>query len=127
MRSSCRWSPSASSASKPYDEFDVAWQLSAERGWMVPAYTLPPNAEDVKVMRALVKETLSRAQVDHLASDIKEACATLEKKGGAHGVRAPPGQDRHRVLSLTAPSASKICVDRSDCWRIGSPGEQSFE
>ena len=67
---------------KSYDEFDVAWQLSAERGWMVPAYTLPPNAEDVKVMRALVKETLSRAQIDHLASDIKEACATLEKKGG---------------------------------------------
>ena len=35
-------------------------------------------------MRALVKETLSRAQVDRLAADIKEACATLEKKGGAH-------------------------------------------
>ena len=44
---------------KSYDEFDVAWQLSAERGWMVPAYTLPPDAKDVKVMRALVKETLS--------------------------------------------------------------------
>ena len=69
---------------KPYDEFDVAWQLSAERGWMVPAYTLPPDAEDVKVMRALVKETLSRAQVDRLAADIKEACTTLQKKGGAH-------------------------------------------
>ena len=27
-----------------YDEFDVASQLAAERGWMVPAYTLPPNA-----------------------------------------------------------------------------------
>jgi glutamate decarboxylase len=67
---------------KPYDEFDVAWQLSAERGWMVPAYTLPPNAQDVKVLRALVKETLSRAQVDRLASDIAEACATLDKKGG---------------------------------------------
>src|SRR6266511_831389 len=34
---------------RSYDEFDIAWQLSAERGWMVPAYTLPPNAEDVKV------------------------------------------------------------------------------
>jgi glutamate decarboxylase len=67
-----------------YDEFDLAWQLSAERGWMVPAYTLPPNAQDVKIMRALVKETLSRAQVDTLASDIAEACATLDKKGGAH-------------------------------------------
>src|SRR4051812_27118210 len=27
----------------PYDEFDVASQLAAKRGWMVPAYTLPPN------------------------------------------------------------------------------------
>jgi glutamate decarboxylase len=67
-----------------YDEFDLSWQLSAERGWMLPAYTMPPNAEDVTVLRALVKETLSRAQVDRLADDIKEACATLEKKGGAH-------------------------------------------
>ena len=69
---------------KSYDEFDVSWQLSAERGWMVPAYTLPPNAEDVKVLRALVKQTLSREQVDRLAEDIAAACATLEKKGGAH-------------------------------------------
>ncbi|HEY7950209.1 MAG TPA: glutamate decarboxylase [Solirubrobacterales bacterium] len=69
---------------KGYDEFDIAWQLSAERGWMVPAYTLPPNAEDVKVLRALVKQTLSREQVDRLAEDIATACATLEKKGGAH-------------------------------------------
>jgi glutamate decarboxylase len=69
---------------KGYDEFDVSWQLSAERGWMLPAYTMPPDAEEVKVMRALVKETLSRAQVDRLAGDIDMACETLEKKGGAH-------------------------------------------
>ena len=69
---------------KSYDEFDLSWQLSAERGWMLPAYTLPPNAENEKVLRALVKETLSREQVDRLAADIATACATLEKKGGAH-------------------------------------------
>jgi glutamate decarboxylase len=67
-----------------FDEFDVAWQLSAERGWMVPAYTLPPDAQHVKVMRALVRETLSREMVDTLVSDVGEACRTLEKKGGAH-------------------------------------------
>ena len=69
---------------KSYDEFDLSWQLSAERGWMLPAYTLPPKADDVKVLRALVKQTLSREQVDRLAADIAQACATLEKKGGAH-------------------------------------------
>lgn len=69
---------------KNYDEFDLSWQLSAERGWMLPAYTLPPDAQEEKVMRALVKETLSRQQVDRLAADIDQACSTLEKKGGAH-------------------------------------------
>ncbi|MGW2788033.1 glutamate decarboxylase [Streptomyces populi] len=68
-----------------YDESDVAWQLSAERGWMVPAYTLPPNAEGVKIMRALVKETLSREQIDRLGQDIADACRTLDAKGATHG------------------------------------------
>ena len=67
-----------------YDEFDIAWQLSAERGWMVPAYTLPPDAQDVTIMRALVKQTMSREHVDTLARDIEDACATLAEKGGAH-------------------------------------------
>jgi glutamate decarboxylase len=69
---------------KPYDEFDVSWQLSAERGWMLPAYTMPPDAQEVKVMRALVKMTLGRQQVDRLAADIDQACATLDKKGAVH-------------------------------------------
>ena len=68
----------------PYDEFDIAWQLSAERGWMVPAYTMPPDAQEVTIMRALVKETFSQEHVDTLARDIADACATLEAKGGAH-------------------------------------------
>jgi glutamate decarboxylase len=50
---------------------------------MVPAYTLPPNAENVKIMRALVKETLSREQVDRLTQDIEDACKTLDEKGAA--------------------------------------------
>jgi glutamate decarboxylase len=79
-------------ADNGYDEFDVAWQLSAERGWMVPAYTLPPDAQDVTIMRALVKETMSREHVDTLARDIEEACATLAKKGGAHE------SERHKIV-----------------------------
>jgi glutamate decarboxylase len=65
----------------PYDEFDVAFQLAAERGWMVPAYTMPPNAQDVKMMRALVKLNLARSLVDRLDDDLAAAIATLEKKG----------------------------------------------
>jgi glutamate decarboxylase len=67
-----------------YDEFDVAAQLAAERGWMVPAYTLPPNAEHVKIMRALVKLTLGHTLATTLAEDIAGACAVLAEKGGLH-------------------------------------------
>jgi glutamate decarboxylase len=64
-----------------YDEFDIAFQLAAERGWMVPAYTMPPNAQDVKMMRALVKLNLNRSLVDTLADDIGQAIKTLDEKG----------------------------------------------
>jgi glutamate decarboxylase len=74
-----------------FDEFDVASQLAAERGWMVPAYTLPPNANHVTIMRALVKLTLGHTLATTLAGDIAEACETLKQKGGMHEL------DRRRV------------------------------
>jgi glutamate decarboxylase len=79
----------------PYDEFDVAAQLAAQRGWMVPAYTLPPNAQHVTIMRALVKLTLSHTLASALADDIAEACDTLARKGGLHAL------DRRRAKTGT--------------------------
>jgi glutamate decarboxylase len=67
-----------------FDEFDIASQLASERGWMVPAYTLPPNAEHVTIMRALVKLTLSHTLATTLADDIATACEVLAQKGGLH-------------------------------------------
>ena len=82
-----------------YDEFDVASQLAAERGWMVPAYTLPPNAQHVTIMRALVKLTLSHTLASTLADDIAQACETLAKKGGLHPHRPQAREDGHGVLT----------------------------
>ena len=65
----------------PYDEFDVSSQLAAERGWMVPAYTMPPNAQDVTIMRALVKENVGHSGAHTLADDIERACELLDKRG----------------------------------------------
>ena len=78
-----------------FDEFDVASQLAAERGWMVPAYTLPPNAQHVTIMRALVKLTLGHTLATTLADDIAAACEVLSVKGGLHE------HDRKRVKTGT--------------------------
>jgi glutamate decarboxylase len=79
----------------PYDEFDIAAQVAAERGWMIPAYTLPPDAEHVKIMRVLVKQTLGQTLIQTLGSDIAQACKTLEAKGKLHPM------DRKRVKTNT--------------------------
>ncbi|HWH11841.1 MAG TPA: glutamate decarboxylase [Solirubrobacteraceae bacterium] len=65
-------------ASKP-EELDLP-QLSRrlrERGWIVPAYTLPADAEHVTVLRMVIKESFSRDMVDLLADDIETAITEL--------------------------------------------------
>jgi glutamate decarboxylase len=44
-----------------------------QRGWIVPAYSLPPNAEHVEVLRMVVKESFSRDMVDLLLGDMARA------------------------------------------------------
>ncbi|MCJ1248230.1 hypothetical protein MMC30_005447 [Trapelia coarctata] len=60
-----------------FDEFAVAHQLR-ERGWVVPAYTMAPNAGNIKLMRVVVREDFSRSRCDSLVSDIKQAVETLK-------------------------------------------------
>jgi glutamate decarboxylase len=66
--------------------------LLRERGWIVPAYTLPPNAEHVTVLRMVIKENFSRDMVDMLAHDVGEAL-----QGLAHGGSLHPHRPRHRL------------------------------
>ena len=46
-----------------YDEFDSAERLRF-RGWVVPAFTMPENAENVKVLRITIREDLSVQMAD---------------------------------------------------------------
>ena len=60
----------------------TTYQLSdklRERGWIIPAYTLPPNAEDITVLRMVIKETFSRDMVNMLFDDIMDACGKMEE------------------------------------------------
>lgn len=59
-----------------YDEFAVAHHLR-ERGWVVPAYTMAPHSEKLKLMCVVVREDFSRARCDNLVADIKLALETL--------------------------------------------------
>lgn len=61
-----------------FDEFDVAHHLR-QRGWVVPAYTMAPHSEELKLMRVVVREDFSRARCDSLVIDIKHTLEILSK------------------------------------------------
>ncbi|WP_158867049.1 glutamate decarboxylase [Leifsonia sp. AG29] len=65
-----------------YTVFHVSHELRA-RGWQVPAYTMPPDVEELAVLRIVVRDGFNIDLADHLLSDIREVCDALTKQEGA--------------------------------------------
>jgi glutamate decarboxylase len=58
--------------------FDLSEKLR-QKGWIVPAYTLPANADDVAVMRIVIRENFGRDMVEMLYTDIMKAYDSLDR------------------------------------------------
>ncbi len=64
--------------SVPFDVFTLSNRMR-ERGWIIPAYTLPKNAEERAIMRIVIRLNLSREQINILYNDLIDACESLER------------------------------------------------
>lgn len=61
-----------------YTVFDVSEKLRV-RGWVVPAYTLPENAQEIAVLRVVVKENMSMTLASDFFEDLQEVLEELGK------------------------------------------------
>eukprot|EP00775_Hariotina_reticulata_P004515 gene4515-4768_t len=61
---------------RSYDEFDVSDRLK-EFGWVLPAYSMAPNAKHVKLLRAVIRVDHSMTLVEKLIGHIHEAMRVL--------------------------------------------------
>ena len=66
-----------------FNETTFAHSLK-ERGWIVPAYTLAANANDITVCRVVVRETFARNFVSLLIEDIRLVLINLADYHGHH-------------------------------------------
>ncbi|KAL4747893.1 hypothetical protein BDW72DRAFT_196319 [Aspergillus terricola var. indicus] len=64
--------------SRLFDEFAVSAVLR-RRGWVVPAYTMAPRSNNLKLMRAVVREDFTAHRCGILIEDIKMAIKWLEE------------------------------------------------
>ena len=60
-----------------YDVYDFSRKLR-ERGWLVPAYTMPPKREDLAVLRIVVRNGFSHDMAELFLRDLRAAIDWLD-------------------------------------------------
>ncbi|KAL6579754.1 hypothetical protein OROMI_007778 [Orobanche minor] len=64
--------------SSRYTVFQIAESLR-RFGWIVPAYTMPPNVEHIALLRVVIREDFSHILAERLVSDILKVVGELEE------------------------------------------------
>lgn len=70
-----------SSKTTRFNEFDVSNKVR-EKGWVLSAYSMPADAEEVNSLRVVLRSHINRNAAMQLARDIVDACRYLEEHGG---------------------------------------------
>ncbi|KAJ4402888.1 hypothetical protein N0V82_010727 [Gnomoniopsis sp. IMI 355080] len=83
---------------REFDEFALAHQLRV-RGWVVPAYTMAPNTNGLKMLRVVVREDFTRNRCDALITDIKLCVQVLEQMDAESIKRQQAFIQKHNVHS----------------------------
>jgi glutamate decarboxylase len=66
----------------PKESPQTLYQLSdvlRQRGWIVPAYPLPANAEQTHVLRAVIKENFSRDMAEKFIDDVRRGLESVDE------------------------------------------------
>ncbi|UKZ81874.1 hypothetical protein TrVFT333_009650 [Trichoderma virens FT-333] len=80
-----------------YDEFALAHHLRS-RGWVVPAYTMAPHTEQMKMLRVVVREDFSKSRCDLLIHDIK-LCVEMLENSDAETIKRQEAFIRDHIAS----------------------------
>jgi glutamate decarboxylase len=60
-----------------YSVFNLSDKLR-EHGWQVPAYTMPPQVQDLAVLRIVIREGFSRDLAEMFLNDLRSAIAHFD-------------------------------------------------
>ena len=74
---------------EPFTADELVGELARRRGWLVPAYKMPPANEDQRIIRVLVKINQTRELADALADDIRDSVRDLRKTAAGEAVKRP--------------------------------------
>jgi glutamate decarboxylase len=96
---------------REFDEFALARTLRT-RGWVVPAYTMAPKTNNLKMLRIVVREDFSRSKCELLLADVK-LCVGLLKEMDKESLERQQTYVQRHVMS-----SSKAQQQNSDAYKV---------
>ncbi|KAG0182842.1 hypothetical protein DFQ29_001782 [Apophysomyces sp. BC1021] len=96
----------------PYVKQYAVSTLIRTKGWIVPNYPLPPNAEDTDILRVVVRESMTRDMLELLVEDILQAMQQLST------INEP-------VLLASEGKSSLVCQASKESERVAKPATYS--
>jgi len=101
---------------KGFSVYDLSAKLR-ETGWIVPAYSLAEDAENVAILRCVVRESFSQDLAELLVRSIAQAIKYFEEKYERETTAAQASQQKERINAI----ALKFINAMKD--RVGKAGE----
>ncbi|XP_027333829.1 glutamate decarboxylase 1-like [Abrus precatorius] len=104
-----------------FDEFQISDMLR-RYGWIVPAYTMPPDAQHVTVLRVVIREDFSRTLAERLVNDVSKVLHELDllpAKVISNSTMTVTGEGADDVAKVIVAKKSEIETQReiTSAWK----------
>ncbi|KAK4353752.1 hypothetical protein RND71_025946 [Anisodus tanguticus] len=97
-----------------HNEFEISDHLR-RFGWIVPAYTMPPNAEHVTLLRVVIREDFSRTLAERLVNDIQKVLHELDTLPARVSAKLAVAEESEREVHKK--SAMEVQLEITNVWK----------
>lgn len=103
--------------SSHFTVFDLSENLR-RFGWIVPAYTMPADAQHVAVLRVVVREDFGRSLAERLVYDLRKVIREMEARPSrVYGTAVHLEMDANSVRDRAKKSVEQIQREVTTHWR----------
>ncbi|XP_057784046.1 glutamate decarboxylase 1 [Salvia miltiorrhiza] len=96
-----------------HNEFEIS-EMLRRYGWIVPAYTMPADAQHITVLRVVIREDFSRTLAERLVIDIEKVMHELDTIPSRVSEKLAT-DDKHAVV--VKKTALEVQKEITDAWR----------
>jgi len=99
-----------------HNEFEIS-EMLRRFGWIVPAYTMAPNAQHVTVLRVVVREDFSRTLADRLVQDIGKVLEELDSLPSRVTAKLTAGDASEEHVDAVKKTAIEVMIEDTTAWK----------